>query len=82
MSSDAPAPTPLTRASEALFTPRFWLACGMHFSGAMALSLYILFPLFIRQLGGSNFSIGLYAGLTGATAVAARLPVGHLLDTQ
>ncbi len=82
MSSDAAAPPPLTQSSEALFTPRFWLACGMHFSGGMALSLYILFPLFIRQLGGSKFSIGLYAGITGAAAVAARLPVGHLLDTQ
>jgi MFS family permease len=54
----------------------------MHFSGAMALSFYILFPLFIRQLGGSEFSIGLYAGMTGAAAVAARVPVGYLLDRQ
>ena len=82
MSADASAPTPRPRASEALFTPRFWLACAMHFAGGMALSLYILFPLFIRQLGGSKFSMGLYAGVTGAAAVAARLPVGHLLDTQ
>jgi len=66
---------------EPLFTRRFWLACGMHFSGAMALSLYILFPLFIRSLGGSEFSIGLYAGVTGAAAVAARIPLGFLLDT-
>ena len=65
---------------EPLFTRRFWLACGMHFSGAMALSLYILFPLFIRSLGGSEFSIGLYAGSTGAAAVAARVPLGFLLD--
>ncbi len=54
----------------------------MHFSGGMALSLYILFPLFIRHLGGSELSIGLYAGITGAAAVAARLPVGYLLDTR
>jgi predicted MFS family arabinose efflux permease len=67
---------------EPLFTRRFWLACAMHFSGAMALSLYILFPLFIRRLGGSEFSIGLYAGTTGLAAVASRLPVGRLLDTH
>jgi MFS family permease len=67
---------------EPLFTRQFWTACSMHFTGAMALSLYILFPLFIRSLGGSEFTIGLYAGLTGASAVAARLPVGRLLDTQ
>ncbi len=53
----------------------------MHFTGGMAVSLYILFPLFIRQLGGTELTIGLYAGLTGAAAVAARLPVGRLLDT-
>ena len=66
---------------EPLLTPRFWLACGVHFCGAMAMSLYILFPLFIRHLGGSEFTIGLYAGMTGAAAVLARLPVGRWLDT-
>jgi len=66
---------------EPLFTRRFWLACGVHFCGAMAMSLYILFPLFIRHLGGSEFTIGLYAGMTGAAAVLARLPLGRWLDT-
>ena len=64
-----------------LFTRRFALACGMHFCGGMAGSLYILFPLFVRGLGGSEFVIGVYAGLTGAAAVAARVPVGRFLDT-
>jgi len=80
MTSDARVLPPAANRKEALFTRRFWLACGMHFSGAMALSLYILFPLFIRSLGGSEFSIGLYAGVTGAAAVAARVPLGFLLD--
>lgn len=65
-----------------LFTRRFWLACGVHFCGAMAMSLYILFPLVIRHLGGSELVIGAYAGLTGAAAVFARLPVGRWLDTM
>jgi MFS family permease len=68
--------------TDPLFTRRFWLACGMHFSGAMAVSLYILFPLFIRRLGGSELSIGMYAGIAGAAAVVARFPLGWLLDTQ
>jgi len=68
-------------ASDALFTPRFWLACAVHFCGAMAISLYILFPLVIRHLGGSELVIGAYAGLTGASAVIARIPVGRWLDT-
>ena len=67
---------------EPLYTRRFWLACSVHFCGAMAMSLYILFPLFVRALGGSEFVIGLYAGATGAAAVLARVPVGRLLDTH
>lgn len=67
---------------EPLYTRRFWLACSVHFCGAMAMSLYILFPLFIRALGGSEFVIGVYAGATGAAAVLARVPLGRLLDTQ
>jgi MFS family permease len=80
----APHPDAAARRAtrDPLFTRRFWLACAMHFSGGMALSFYILFPLFIHKLGGSELSIGLYAGITGAAAVLARLPVGHLLDTQ
>jgi MFS family permease len=77
--SPPPDPSP---AADALFTTRFWLACAMHFTGGMGSSLYILFPLFIRHLGGNEFTIGLYAGITGAAAVAARWPVGHFLDTQ
>jgi MFS family permease len=76
------APGGKSPAAGALFTARFWLACAMHFCGAMGSSLYILFPLFIRHLGGSEFTIGCYAGITGAAAVAARLPVGRFLDTQ
>jgi len=66
---------------DALLTRRFALACCMHFCGGMAGSLYILFPLFVRALGGSELVIGVYAGLTGAAAVAARIPVGRFLDT-
>ena len=65
-----------------LFTRQFWTACSVQFCAGMGLSLYILFPLFIRHLGGSEFIIGLYAGLTGAAAVAVRLPLARLLDTQ
>jgi len=68
--------------ADVLFTRRFALACGMHFCGGMAGSLYILFPLYVRGLGGSEFIIGVYAGLTGAAAVTARIPVGRFLDTR
>lgn len=82
MASDATAHLASVNPREPLFTHHFWLACSMHFSGGMAMSLYILFPLFVRSLGGEDLSIGLYAGVTGAAAVAARMPLGRLLDTQ
>ena len=83
--STAAAPLPSESAhleGEALFTQRFWLACAVHFSGALAGALYILFPLFIRARGGSDLLIGVFTGLAGAAAVGARFPLGRLLDTQ
>lgn len=53
----------------------------MHFTGAMAGALQILFPLWIRDLGGTEVTIGNYAGIGGAAAVLIRLPVGRLLDS-
>src|SRR5262245_61714106 len=47
----------------------------------MAAALYILFPLYVRSLGGSEFTIGLYAGIAMASAVAIRWPIGWLLDS-
>jgi MFS family permease len=71
-----------SRQPEELFTPRFWLACSVHFTGAMGASFYILLPLFIRLLGGSEITIGVYTAVAGGAAVLARIPVGRLLDTQ
>jgi predicted MFS family arabinose efflux permease len=66
---------------EPLFTAGFWHLCAVHFSGAMAAALYILFPLYIGALGGTEFTIGVYAGLATAAAVTIRWPVGRLLDS-
>ncbi|MCL6548383.1 MAG: hypothetical protein K6T30_05690 [Alicyclobacillus sp.] len=49
-------------------------------SSSLAGALYILFPLFVRSLGGSEVTIGLYAGIGAAAAVAVRWPMGFLLD--
>jgi predicted MFS family arabinose efflux permease len=46
----------------------------------MAAALYILFPLYVRSLGGTEFTIGVYAGLATAAAVSIRWPLGYLLD--
>jgi len=68
-------------SGEPLYTPGFWHLCLVHFTGAMAASLYILFPLYVRSLGGSEFTIGVFAGIAMASAVAIRWPVGKLLDS-
>ena len=39
---------------EPLYTAGFWHLCGIHFTGAMAAAFYILFPLYVRFLGGSE----------------------------
>lgn len=52
----------------------------MQLFGSLAGALYILFPLFVRSLGGSEVTIGMYAGIGAACAVAVRWPMGFLLD--
>lgn len=65
---------------EPLYTAAFCHLCAVHFTGAMAAALYILFPLYVRALGGTELTIGLYAGLATAAAVGIRWPVGRWLD--
>jgi MFS family permease len=65
-----------------LYTPQFLHACGLHFAGAMSLACFLLFPLYVKALGGSEATIGLVLGIGTAASVAARPLVGHLLDRQ
>jgi MFS family permease len=63
-----------------LYTPVFWLACGVHFTGAMSLAMLYLVPLFVERLGGDELTIGLLVGVGMAASVGARPGVGWLLD--
>jgi len=65
---------------EPLYTAGFWHLCLVHFTGAMSAALYILFPLYVRSLGGSEFTIGVYAAVATTAAVLVRWPIGRLLD--
>lgn len=42
--------------------------------------MFLLFPLFVRQVGGGDLAIGLVVALGTAASVAVRPLVGHLLD--
>jgi len=63
-----------------LYTRTFWLACAIHFTGAMSHGMFLLFPLFVRFLGGDDLLIGLVLGAGLAVSVAVRPAVGTLLD--
>jgi predicted MFS family arabinose efflux permease len=76
MNDTVAAPNPDTR----LLTGTFALACAMQLSGSLACALYILFPLYVRHLGGTEVTIGLFAGLGAVAAVAVRWPLSVLLD--
>ena len=64
----------------ALYTAEFRRACALHFAGAMSLALFLLFPLYVQALGGTEATIGLLLGVGTAASVAARPVVGLLLD--
>lgn len=63
-----------------LYTREFGLACLIHFAGGMSLSMFVLFPLHVRRLGGDETDIGLLLGIGTAASVLARPAVGSLLD--
>ena len=52
----------------------------MHFTGAMSLAMFVLVPLLVRELGGSDLTIGMVLGAGTAASVATRPFVGMLLD--
>jgi MFS family permease len=67
-------------AAPRLYTPEFLRACALHFTGAMSLALFLLFPLYVKALGGSETTIGLLLGVGTTASVAVRPVVGLLLD--
>jgi len=68
-------------AETPLYTRAFWTACAVHFTGAMSLAMFVLVPLLIRELGGSDLTIGLVLGAGTAASVLTRPFVGVLLDS-
>ncbi|MGH7893149.1 MAG: MFS transporter, partial [Candidatus Binatia bacterium] len=67
-------------AAPALYTREFTRACAMHFTSAMSLALFLLFPLYVKALGGTEVTIGLVLGVGTAASVTGRPLVGMLLD--
>ena len=66
--------------TDPLYTRAFWTAWAIHFTGAMSHAMFLLFPLYVRRLGGDELLIGLLLGVSLAISVAVRPGVGLLLD--
>ena len=67
-------------AAPALYTRTFWIAWAVHLTGGTSLAMFVLLPLFVRSLGGSDALSGLLLGVGAVASVAARPLVGRLLD--
>lgn len=69
-------------AREPLFTRPFLLAGSAHLLHALAFYLYLSVPGFLVELGATEPQIGAIFGLTAATAIALRPPLGRVMDTR
>src|SRR5215469_786489 len=63
-----------------LLTRAFALCAAANFLQALCFNLYL--PGFLRGLGADEVVIGLLSGLTAVAAIAARPPVGRVMDSR
>jgi MFS family permease len=70
-----------TSKSDSIWTPAFALLCLAQLLGyAQHAILTPTFPLYVTQLGGSPFIVGLVLGSFAITSVMARPMIGHWAD--
>ncbi len=67
---------------EPLFTRRFWVLYVAHFLGAVSILAQNLLPLFIQDLGGDAFDIGLLMPAAVVSGIAARPMIGRVMDLR
>jgi MFS family permease len=65
-----------------LLTRAFALCAAANFLQALCFNLYLHLPGFLRGLGADEVVIGLLSGLTAVAAIAARPPVGRVMDSR
>jgi MFS family permease len=70
-----------TTKSQSIWTPAFALLCTAQFLGYGQNSiLQPTFPLYVTQLGGSAFMVGLVLGSFAVTSIILRPVIGHWAD--
>jgi MFS family permease len=71
----------LTAKSKSIWTPAFALLCLAQLLGYAQHSILTpTFPLYVTQLGGSPFVVGLVLACFAVTSVIVRPLVGHWAD--
>ncbi|HYB13018.1 MAG TPA: MFS transporter [Myxococcota bacterium] len=65
-----------------LLTRSLALCATANFLQALCFNLYLHLPGFLRGLGADEVMIGLLSGLTAVAAIAARPPVGRVMDSR
>jgi MFS family permease len=69
------------KKSDSIWTPTFTLLCSAQFLGYAQHSILTpTFPLYVTQLGGSPFVVGLVLACFAVTSVIVRPIVGHWAD--
>lgn len=68
--------------TERLWTREFGLCFLANLAQGIAFNLFLHFPGFMNEIGASDVQIGLLFGLTGASAIVARPPIGRFMDAR
>jgi MFS family permease len=61
-------------------TRTFVLCAAANFAQSLSFNLFLHFPGYLAQLGADEVQIGLIVGITAFAAIAARPPVGRIMD--
>jgi len=73
---------PLPEKPRLIFERAFWLVFAASFALNMVANLFVLFPLWVVELGGNASIIGAIIGTGSLAALAARPGVGALIDRR
>ncbi len=61
-------------------TRTFVLCAAANFAQSLAFNLFLHFPGYLARLGADEVQIGFIVGLTAFAAIAARPPIGRIMD--
>jgi MFS family permease len=63
-------------------TRAFVLCAAANFAQSMSFNLFLHFPGYLARLGADEVQIGFIIGLTAFAAIAARPPIGRIMDRR